>query len=75
MQKTGETYDAVGSGIPEEHFMKQWNSGVIQRRIEQHLTKAEYVPVDVTSSNMEQRNLVANFVDRLGNNHVFLVGE
>jgi hypothetical protein len=69
----GRTYDAVGN-FPTEHFDRQWDR--FTYRIEQHLEKAQYVPVDVSQFTPEQRMRVRAFVaDRQFGDRVFLVGD
>jgi hypothetical protein len=69
---TGKSYDAVGN-FPAKYFDSQWEN--LQAQIIDHLKKADYVPIDVSKFSAEQRLLVQNFVDNLGNDRAFIVGE
>jgi hypothetical protein len=66
----GKTYDAVGN-FPAKYFDQQWKQ--LQRRIDQHLNKADYVPVDVSQFTPAQVARVRDFVEPLGQ-RVFIVG-
>jgi hypothetical protein len=66
----GKTYDAVGN-FPAKYFDQQWEQ--LQRRIDQHLNKADYVPVDVSQFTPAQVARVREFVEPLGQ-RVFIVG-
>jgi len=68
---TGDTYDAVGP-VPAQFFDAQWPN--LQDRIRNHLIKAVYVPVDVSTLTASQRAIVREFVDGLRDLHVFIVG-
>ncbi len=67
----GITYDAVGNFKPE-FFDQQWSN--LQRRILDHMAKADLVPVDVSRFTEAQIAQVKDFVGPLGP-RVFLVGE
>jgi hypothetical protein len=69
---TGKFYDAVGN-FPAKYFDSQWQN--LQAQIIDHLKKADYVPIDVSKFSVEQRLLVRNFVDSLGSDRAFTVGE
>ena len=69
---TGETYDAVGN-FPARFFDAQWPN--LQEKIQDHLAKAVYVPVDVSQFTAAQRSIVRTFVEGLRNPHVFIVGD
>jgi hypothetical protein len=45
---TNKTYDAVGSGMPDSQFAKQWPT--VKSRITHHLTYADYVPLTSVAS-------------------------
>ncbi|HEX2213790.1 MAG TPA: hypothetical protein VHH12_10145 [Mycobacterium sp.] len=66
----GKTYDAVGN-FPAEHFDKQWPN--LQGRIADHLSKADYVPVDVSKFRPDQVALVREYIQQFGD-RVFIVG-
>lgn len=66
----GKTYDAVGN-FPSRFFDQQWEQ--LQFRIQDHLNKADYVPVDVSQFAPEQAARVREFVEPLGP-RVFIVG-
>ena len=59
----GKTYDAVGN-FPAKYFDQQWEQ--LQRRIDQHLNKADYVPVDVSQFTPAQVARVREFVEPWG---------
>jgi hypothetical protein len=44
-------------------------------RIEDHLMKADYVPVDVSQFGAELRAIIREFVDGFDNPRVFIVGD
>jgi len=67
----GKTYDAVGN-FPGRFFDRQW--GRLKYRIEQHLDKADYVPVDVSQFTGEQIDRVREFIEPFAP-RVFIVGE
>ncbi len=69
---TGETYDAVGN-FPARFFDAQWPN--LQEKIQDHLAKAVYVPVDVSQFTAAQRSIGRTFVEGLRNPHVFMVGD
>ncbi len=59
----GKTYDAVGN-FPAKLSDQQWEQ--LQFRIQDHLNKADYVPVDVSQFTPEQVATVREFVEPLG---------
>jgi uncharacterized protein YukE len=67
----GKTYDAVGN-FDARYFEQQWPN--LQERILDHLSKADYVVIDVSRFNASQVQLVKTFITDLGQ-RVFLVGE
>jgi hypothetical protein len=67
---TGDTYDAVGN-FPRQYF----NFARFTKVIEEHLDKAKYIPVDVSTFSAEQRVAIREFVAGLGNPRVFIVGD
>ena len=67
----GKAYDAVGN-FPARFFDQQWEQ--LQFRIQDHLNKADYVPVDVSQFTPEQVARIREFVEPLGP-RVFIVGE
>lgn len=67
----GKTYDAVGN-FPSQYFDQQWPN--LQSRITEHLGKADYVPVDVSTFTPSQIAQVKAFIQQYGD-RVFLVGE
>jgi hypothetical protein len=69
---SGRSYDAVGN-FPAKYFDGQWPN--LQTQIIDHLNKADYVPVDVSKFSAEQRQLVREFVEGLGTERAFIVGE
>ena len=71
---TGKTYDAVGSGMDGQYFDKQWPQ--LQHRIQGHLGKADFVPVDVAKFAPDQIAKVEKFIadNKLGP-AVFIVGK
>lgn len=66
----GKTYDTVGN-FPSRFFDQQWEQ--LQFRIEDHLNKADYLPVDVSQFTPEQVDKVRSFIEPLGP-RVFIVG-
>ncbi len=58
--------------LAKDFFDGEWSS--VQSRIQDHLGKADCVPVDVSGLNSEQVQTVQGFVDSLGNPSVFIVG-
>jgi len=66
----GNTYDAVGN-FSAKHFDQQWPN--LQSRILDHMTKADYVPVDVSGFTPRQIEQVQQFIGPLGPS-VFIVG-
>jgi hypothetical protein len=69
---TGETYDAVGN-FNGKFFEQEWPT--LKGRIIDHMSKADFVPVDVSRFTDQQRQLVRDFVQSLATQRVFLVGE
>ena len=68
----GRSYDAVGN-FPPQFFDQQWAQFSYQ--IERHLTKADFVPVDVARFTPEQVARVAGFIaERDLAPRVFIVG-
>lgn len=67
----GKTYDAVGN-FPGKFFDQQWDQ--LKFRIEQHVGKADYVPVDVSQFAPEQIARVREYIQRFGD-RVFVVGD
>ncbi|CRK61008.1 hypothetical protein [Alloactinosynnema sp. L-07] len=67
----GKTYDAVGP-FAGKYFDRQWE--IFQGRIVDHMTKADWVPVDVSQFTPEQIARVREFIGPLGP-RVFTVGE
>ncbi|NUW33970.1 hypothetical protein HTZ77_21405 [Nonomuraea sp. SMC257] len=66
----GRSYDAVGN-FAAQYFEKQWPA--LQDQIRSHLTKARFVPVDVSQFTAAQIAEVKAFIEPLGPN-VFIVG-
>ncbi|MCV7102253.1 hypothetical protein [Mycobacterium palustre] len=66
------TPDSTGS-TPAQFFDAQWPH--LQEKIRDHLTKAIYVPVDVSQFTAAQRSIVRSFVEGLRNPNVFIVGD
>lgn len=69
---TNKTYDAVGSGMPDSQFAKQWPT--VKSRITDHLTYADYVPVDVSSLSATNKAIVLAYVEGRNNPRVFVIG-
>ncbi|WP_156689799.1 hypothetical protein [Mycobacterium sp. Marseille-P9652] len=69
---TGETYDAVGN-FPPQFFDAQWSN--LQEKIQEHMKKAIYVPVDVSQFTAAQRSIVRAYIDELHDPHVFVIGD
>lgn len=71
----GKSYDALGP-VPSQFFDRQWAQ--LRYRITQHLTKADYVPIDVSGLTEQQVTTVKQYLTdnaaHLGS-RVFLVGE
>jgi hypothetical protein len=66
----GNTYDAVGN-FSSKYFDQQWQN--LQTRILDHMTKADFVPVDVSGFTSPQIGQVQQFINPLGPS-VFMVG-
>jgi hypothetical protein len=69
---TGKTYDAVGN-FPSKFFDSQWSN--LQARIQDHLEKADFVPVDVSQFTPAQRSIVREYIEGLHNPRVFMIGD
>ena len=65
----GHTYDAVG-GFKSRYFDQQWSN--LQVRILDHMSKADFVPVDVSGFTESQTEQVSEFIRSLGP-RVFMV--
>ncbi|MBW4701218.1 WXG100 family type VII secretion target [Micromonospora sp. RL09-050-HVF-A] len=73
VDSNGRTYDAVGN-FPGHYFDQQWPQ--LQYQIERHLTKADFVPVDVSRFSAEQIATIERFIaDRGLGPRVFIVGK
>jgi hypothetical protein len=70
VDNNGATYDGVGN-FDGRFFDQQWSN--LQERILDHLSKADFVPVDVSRFTPDQVALVKEFIKDLGS-RVFLVG-
>jgi len=68
----GNTYDAVGSSLPPQHFDSQWAN--VQSQIIKHQGKADFVPVDVGRLTRAQQETVDQFVTSLNDPSVYVVG-
>ncbi len=71
IDSAGNTYDAVGNFDPK-FFDRQWPN--LQNRILDHMSKADFVPIDVSSFSAQQTTQVEEFIRPLGPS-VFLVGQ
>lgn len=68
---TGRSYDAVGN-FPSRFFDKQWPQ--LQNQILDHLNKAEVVPVDISKFSPAQQQQVRQFVERMANPRIIVIG-
>ncbi|WP_155856098.1 putative T7SS-secreted protein [Cellulomonas sp. URHD0024] len=68
---TGKTYDAIGN-FPGEFVERRWPR--FEGRIQDHLEKADVVPVDVAQFSAEQRAMVKQFVEQFGD-RILIVGD
>ncbi len=68
---SGNTYDAVGN-FSSKYFDRQWPN--LQTRIVDHMSKADFVPVDVSQFTDAQIAQVEQFIAPLGP-AVFMVGQ
>jgi hypothetical protein len=68
--QAGNTYDAVGN-FDAKYFDQQWPQ--LQGRIADHLGKADFVPVDVSTFTPAQVAKVEAYIQQFGS-RVFIVG-
>jgi hypothetical protein len=61
-KNTRKTYDQVGN-FPAAHFDDQWRRGALQKQINDHFNKADFVVIDVAQFTPVQTQAVLNFID------------
>lgn len=71
VDESGNTYDAVGN-FSSDYFDRQWAN--LQTRILDHMSKADFVPVDVSRFTDAQIAQVREFIESLGP-AVYMVGQ